>query len=134
VSIRRVTYPAVTALIQSYLATALADGTPIEKLVPDPRPDRFVLLALAPAHGGDELVLSSRSLIVQAWDKPQSAAEQLAEDCFAILRAARYDKSESVIRNVERSTSPYWFPDPDIGSAHPRYQFVMSVLLRGTVS
>jgi hypothetical protein len=133
VTVERVTYPAASALFQSYVAAKLGDGTPVEKLVPNPRPDRFVIVGLAPSHG-DSLILSHRNLIIQAWDKPQTAAEVLAEECFAILKAAKYDRSQHLIHDVVAVSTPYFFPDPDIGTIHPRYQFVASILLRGVVS
>ncbi len=132
-TVERVTYPAASALIQAYVASQFTDGTPVEKVVPNPRPDRLVVVGLAPAHA-DSLVLTHRNLIVQAWDKPQTAAETLAEQCFAILKAAKYDRSQPQIHDVVMVSAPYFFPDPDIGTIHPRYQFVVSILLRGVVS
>ncbi|WP_069164910.1 hypothetical protein [Nocardia altamirensis] len=126
-----VVYPGIEALVVAYLSrqlTARADKAIVATRIPNPRPDRLVRVTAA-GGGDDRLVLSSRLVITECWDTSEPAAADLAELCHALLLAARRDPAEPQIRHAVTVGAPVNHPDPD--TRHPRYQFTISLDLRG---
>lgn len=126
-----VLFPPITTLFHGYLGAQLTDATPVVKLVPNPAPTRFVLVVASASHESGYLT-GWRNVIVQAHDQLPDAAEQLAEQCFAIVQASQFDHSLPAIRKIRAASTPHWFPDPDLGKSVARYQFAFSALVRGT--
>jgi hypothetical protein len=129
-----VEYASIETVVVAYLQNALAgrgDGAAVATKVPNPRPDRFVRVTAA---GGSEpaLVLTDRTVIFECWDLTSPDASHLAERSFAIMRASMRDHSEERIRNVKVVGLPVSNPDPDTSLS--RYQFTLSITLRGSVS
>lgn len=128
-----VVYPDVESLLVWYLGAEFGlrgEMARVGTKVPNPRPNRFVRITAA---GGGEraIVLSSRTVIFECWDTDDPAASALAELSYAIMRAAQWDAAVPTIRNVATVGAPASFPDPDTGTS--RYQFTLSVDLRGHV-
>jgi hypothetical protein len=126
-----VQYDPIEAVVVAYLQAALAarsDTATVATKVHNPRPNRFVKVTAA---GGAEtaLVLTDRTVIFECWDLAEPAAAFLAERSFAIMRASMRDHSEPRIRSVKVVGLPVSFPDPD--TTLPRYQFTLSLTLRG---
>jgi hypothetical protein len=69
---------------------------------------------------------------VQCWDVSEPAAAELSERVAALLIAAQYDPTAPDIRGVQMVGEPTSFPDP--GTALPRYQFTVSIDVRGHVT
>ena len=125
-----IAFDPVEALVTNYLYDRLGDGTDVSTNVPIPRKGRFV--TLSSAGGGDRnIVLSSRMVIIQAWDNDEVEASRLAEACFAIMKASKRDPAEPRIREVLTVSTPYSFRDPE--SKMPRYQWIQQFDIRGHV-
>ncbi|NQE86040.1 hypothetical protein [Nocardia terpenica] len=128
-----VEFPAVETVVVAYLGARLAargDPARIATAVPDPRPSRLVRVTAA-GGGNDRLVLAARMVIVECWDTREPAAVELAELAHAILLAAARDPAEPRFRAVTTVGAPVNHEDPD--TRCPRYQFTVSVDLRGTL-
>ena len=125
-----VQFPSVESLVRAYLAPKLP-GSRVATRIPNPREARMVRLQ---AVGGSRrgLALSSRLLIVQCWDSSEPATAALAETVSAIVFAAEHDPDVPEIRRVRSVGEPSSFPDP--GTSLPRYQFTVSLDIRGHVT
>ncbi|EME14807.1 hypothetical protein [Rhodococcus triatomae] len=124
-----IVYPLVESVVISYLRPFVGT-TKIATKVPDSRPDRLIRVTAAGGSGGT-VVTSSRLVIVECWDKLAPDAADLAELSFAALIAGARDHNEPRIRDVRVVSAPQSFPDPLTNA--PRYQFTLSVTLRGQV-
>ncbi|MFI5783496.1 hypothetical protein [Nocardia sp. NPDC051570] len=129
-----VVFPAVEAVVVAYLTAQLsarADPAWIATRIPDPRPPRLVRVSAA-GGGNDRLVLAARTVIVECWDTREPDAAELAELCHAILLASARDPTEPRIRAATTVGAPVNHEDPDTHC--PRYQFTISLDLRGVLS
>ncbi|QIS16412.1 hypothetical protein [Nocardia arthritidis] len=132
-----VVFPDAESIVVSYLSAQLAvrgDKALVTRVIPDSPPSRMV--RVKGFWGSDRgLVLASRLITVQCADVTPSGAADLAELCFAILRAARHDPTVPAIQGVDSvdavtlDRSALRLPEPT--PARPNYQFTVSLTLRG---
>ncbi|MFI9506875.1 hypothetical protein [Nocardia sp. NPDC052566] len=132
-----VVFPDVEAVVGSYLSaqlTARGDNTLVTRAAPETLPNRMV--RVKGFWGADRgAALSTRYVTVQCTDASPAAAAELAELCFAILKAAWHDPAVPAIRQVDSvdvvtvERSALRLPEPN--PARPNYQFTVSLLLRG---
>lgn len=123
-----VEFPAVIADLRTYLMPHLP-GVHVASKIPNPRKPSMVRLELAGGYGRN-LAVSKRTLIVQCWAESDPAAARLAEKVSALIFAA--PRHVPVIRLVDSLGEPTDFPDPATSS--PRYQFSVTVTVRGLVT
>ncbi|QRY51731.1 hypothetical protein [Mycolicibacterium septicum] len=95
--------------------------------VPATRPGKLVTIKTAPARDGDNLILSTRRLIIKCESPDEDVAGELAETVFAAMRNARYVPGNG-IRNVTVVGTPARLDDPD--DPTPRFVMTVDVLLR----
>ena len=124
----------VPLVVRNYLSDELGtewsteDGTHrVATEVPNPRPANLITITTAPVYGPQNLVLSTRRLIIQCWNSSELVAGRLAEDVRGILFAANR-RHVPWIRSVEIVGEPARFDDPD--SNTPRFQLTADVLVR----
>jgi hypothetical protein len=119
-------------LVTTYLRLALAaEGypVPVVGLVPNPRPDVFVLVRRL---GGStaNLVTDRPSLSVEAYAPSEGLAMDLAQMSRALLlELPGQVLAEVPVYRVDEVAGPATLPDPE--SATPRVTITMDIWLRG---
>src|SRR5690606_2527290 len=94
-------------------------------------PKRFVRVSLA-GGSNNGLVLDNRTLIFECWGTSKPDAARLCEQAYSVIMAAKRDPAAYMfIRDVAVFGGPTYFPDPN--TPNPRYQFTVSLTVRGTV-
>lgn len=121
-------FPDLVTILRTFL-TPYLPGVHVASKIPNPRKPRMVRLELAGGYGRN-IALSKRNVIVQCWDESEPAAVQLAEKVSALLFAS--PRSVPLVRYVDSLGEPTNFPDP--ATSLPRYQFTVTVTVRGLVS
>jgi len=127
-----VLFPDPAAVLIGHVAaqlTAHGQAAPVHNAIPNPRPNRFVVVRSA--GGGRESVVVDRPMVtVQGWDKRGDLAERLCQWVRAIIHAARGDVVAGVpVYRVDDVGGPVPVPDPL--SAHQVYQCTLQVAMRG---
>lgn len=128
-----VVFPDATAVLVSFLRTELAarsDSATVGSRVPNPRPDRFVLVRRV---GGPALnrVADNATVTIECWDLAAEDAHDLAQLCRALVHSLPgSERSGTPIYRVTELAGPGELPDPL--SDHPRYTVTMQVAMRGT--
>jgi hypothetical protein len=128
-----VAFPPADAVVVGYLSeqlAALGDSATVATKIPSPRPTRLVRITASGGGGTLRTVLSARTVIVQCWEATEPDAGELAETCFGLLTWA-WRNDAGAIRSASVVGAPASFPDPD--TSLPRYQFTLSLDIRGTV-
>jgi hypothetical protein len=112
------------------LAAAGHGGVHVGTMVPTPRPPEFVRISRA---GGvrRNLVTEDARIVVEAWAGSGPEATDLAELVRSILHALRgtVDDNGVPVYRVDDVEGPA--DDPDPISDQPRYQFAVSLTVRG---
>lgn len=110
----------VEASLVSWLPGAV--GTPAYAQVPDPRPERFLLVERT--GGICRIGIDYPTVEVQAWAPTAYEASQLA----LAVRDAMLTRAVEVpqIRHVDVGSGPY--PAPDSDSRNPAYQVVFNMV------
>jgi hypothetical protein len=108
---------------------ALGLSVPVGTRVPSPRPPEFVRISRA---GGTRrnLVTEDARIAVEAWAQAAEDAADLAEAVRSILHSIRGTVVDGVpIYRVDDAEG--LADDPDALSDQPRYQFALSLTVRG---
>lgn len=110
----------VEASLIAWLPKAV--GAPAYAEVPDPRPERFLLVERT--GGICQVGIDFPTVVVQAWaDTPYEASElALSVRDAMLLRAAEIPQ----VRHVDVGSGPY--PAPDSDSRRPAYQVVFNMV------
>lgn len=129
-----IVFPEVEAVAIGYLVdelTAREDTAYVSDELPSPDLPNRVVKVQSGGPGGDiNLTTSRRSVIVQCWDTDRVAAANLAESCFALMKALQGNQTRGAfVRKVTAVGAPVYFPDPL--TELPRYQFTVSLDLAG---
>jgi len=128
-----IAFPDVEALFQSYLTAELGnrgDTATVHTAVPNPRPNRFVLV---PRLGGQRrnTVVDDATIGVECWAATNGQAQALAQLVRALIHAAQGTTLAGVqIYRVQEFAGPARLPDPE--SHQARYVLTVSVSVRGT--
>lgn len=127
-----IVYPDIEDILVGYLQAELTnrgDTAAVHVSVPNPRPDRFVLV---PRVGGPRrnLVVDSPTIAVEAW----AATPKQAHDLCQLVRGLLHAAAGSVIGGtpiyrVDEFAGPANLPDP--ASQQARYILTVSVSCRG---
>ena len=128
-------FPDATAVVVRFLARQFAATdapVPVGTRVPNPRPERFVLVRRVGGHRAT-LVTDAARLAVEAWDSSPANAADLAERCRSWLHAMAGTVQDDVpVYVVGDVGGPADLPDPL--SDQPRYTFTVEVTVRGGTS
>jgi hypothetical protein len=127
-------FPDAAAVACACLAAGLPaqgfDGVPCGTRVPDPRPAAFVRV-LRTGGPPDTEVTDLAQLTIEAWSDDEGNAQDIAQVCRALLRAAVGSKvNGATVCGYEEMNGPQNLPDPT--SAMSRYTFTVRYRLRGT--
>lgn len=120
-------YPYAAKLSKEYLRSTLPADVRVATKVPKDWGQKLVTLTTAPARDGDNLVLSTRRLIIKCWSPDEDVAGELAETVFDAMRNAKRIPGNG-IRNVTVVGTPARLDDPDDPTA--RFVMTVDVLLR----
>lgn len=127
-----VLFPDAAAVWIGYLADALSDrddDTPVVPRIPNPRPDRFVLVRRTGGVSRDR-VIDDGQITVESWDTTDEDAHDLAQLCRGVLLAAVGNTYSGVaLYRVVEVSGPANVPDPE--SQSPRYSQTFLTALRG---
>jgi hypothetical protein len=128
-----ITFPDVAALaVKATVAGLDAAGrgnVHVGTIVPSPRPPQFVRISRA---GGvrRNIITEDARVVVEAWADSAPEATDLAELVRSILHALRGEVTDGVpVYRVDDAEGPA--DDPDPISDQPRYQFAVSLTVRG---
>lgn len=128
-----IAFPDVEGLFQSYLTTELGargDSASVHTAIPNPRPDRFVIV---PRLGGQRrnVVVDDATIGVECWAATNGQAHDLAQLVRALIHAAQGTTVGGVqVYRVQEFAGPARLPDPE--SHQARYVLTVSVSVRGT--
>jgi hypothetical protein len=126
-------FPDATAVVIDLLAAAFDERdetAPVEPRVPNPRPDRFVVVRRT---GGTSraVVIDDPQITVEAWGTDDADAHDLAQLCRGLLHAAEGTVVDTVaVYRVAEVSGPGNLPDPE--SNHARYSQTFLAAMRGT--
>ncbi|AID58829.1 minor tail protein [Mycobacterium phage Gaia] len=120
-------YPYAPRIVKDYLTNTLPADVRVSTKVPANRPMKLVTIKMVPARGGDNMVLSTRRLIIECWNADESAAGELSEVVLDAMEKAKYVKGNG-IRDVVIVGSPGRLDNPD--DPTPRFIMTVDVLLR----
>lgn len=123
-----IAFPDAESVVISYLKTVIP-GLRISTTVPSTRPDSFVTVIRA---GGRKVRLNADSamLIFECWDKDTVKASALCRTVRAYVNALPGNVVNGVwVYKVTEIGGPGYYPDPTTGL--PRYQFTVTVDMRG---
>lgn len=128
-----VLFPAADTVVIAALnlaLTARADTATVVSIVPDPRPDRLVVVRRTGGPRRDQLV-DNAQISLECWDATDVAAHDLAQLVRAFVAAmpGRTYNGVAVYRVTEAS-GPALLPEPN--TALPRYTFTVQIAMRGT--
>lgn len=129
----RVLFPDAVLIVTAWLRSELElDGEPVPvvTLVPDPRPDRFVIIYRTGGVRRD-LVTDLAQVTVEAWGADEKAAHDLAQHARALVHAMPGEVIDgTTVYRVDELAGPALLPDDR--SAQARYVFTAQLALRGT--
>lgn len=126
-----VIFPDAVALVIGHVRAELlarGDTAKIGSRVPNPRPNRFVLIRRL---GGPRLNVAVDDALLgfECWDLEDPDAHDLAQLCRGLVNALP-EALDGVARyRVGEASGPQLLPDPT--SDHPRFVFTVTVALRG---
>lgn len=129
-----IAFPDVEDLLVTYLGSALparGDAATVHVTVPDPRPERFVLV---PRVGGAKrnLVVDSPTIGLECWAATPGQAYDLCRLTRALVHALPGQTIGGVaFYNVEEFAGPANLPDGGL-SGQSRYILTVAVSCRGT--
>lgn len=121
-------FPDAEAVVISHLKTVLP-GTHISTKVPTPRPARLIKVTRV---GGPKVRLNAESamLVFECWEADTVKASDLARLAKAYVHAmAGENVAGNWVYKVTEVGGLAYNPDPE--SDYPRYQFTVSLDLRG---
>lgn len=128
-----IVFPDLEGLLVEYLSEALAvrgESAEAAITVPDPRPDRFVLV---PRIGGvrRNLVVDAATIAVECWARTDAQAAALAALVRGLVGVLPSQRLNGVpIYRVDEYSGPANLPDPR--TAQARYTFTVAIAYRGT--
>jgi hypothetical protein len=80
-----------------------------------------------------DMVTDRPQLTVEVWGNTSIVASDVARACHGLMHsAAGFTVGDVWVRKVEEVGGVANFPDPDYGTAKPRYQFTVRWHVRGT--
>jgi len=123
-----VLHPSVTVLVRDALTAAFeADGVPVGRKVPHPRPSRFLTVSRFGGVRGTE-VSDLPTVGVEAWDTDPDRAEDLAQRARqAVHQMAGTVAGAVAVYRVDDVSAPQDLPHP---SGHPRCAFTVQLHVR----
>lgn len=121
-------FPYAPKVVGDYLRERVDPTWHVGTKVPATMPDRLITITTIPAGGMDNLVLSTRRLIIHCWNSDELYCGLMVESVRALLVSAPRSGA-SWIRGVDIVGEPADFRDPD-NPAMPRFQLTVDVLLR----
>jgi hypothetical protein len=122
-------YPYAPKVVKDYLDPNLP-GVWVTTEVPtnwQAESSSLVTIEMVPATSEENLVLSTRRLIIQCWNSDELDAGNLAERVRQLMFDVRYNRVRWM-RSTVIVGEPGRFDDPD--TAMPRFQLTVDVLLR----
>ena len=131
--------PDVVLLVQGILTAGLATlpghlAAPVVGEVPNPRPERFVVVSMAggPGRTAANPVVDRAAVTVEAWADHREWANDLATDARAVLLDSVGSFVDGVqMYRVEDSGTPVPLPDPlDSGQHRVTFTVVATVRMR----
>lgn len=121
-------FPYVSKVVVDYLKANVDSSWTVATSVPATMPDSLITITTVPSGGSDNMVLSSRRVIVHCWNSNELYCGRMAEYVRALLVSAPR-RGVQWIRGVNIVGEPADFRDPD-NMALPRFQLTVDVLLR----
>lgn len=121
-------FPYAPKVVLDYLSERVDPTWRVATRVPAEMPERLITIMTVPAGGTDNMVLSTRRLIIHCWNSDELYCGLMAESVRALLVGAPRSGA-AWIRGVNIVGEPADFRDPD-NPALPRFQLTVDVLLR----
>jgi hypothetical protein len=120
-------------VVINWLNTKVPQGWPIESNVPNPRPQRLIVVKGATTSTDTEndaaLALGWRRDIIHVYAESEALSVRFAEMVRGYLVDGVRTKG-SGFRGLKVIGEPYYFPEPDDPAKTPRAQMTVDVLLR----
>lgn len=135
----RLVTPDVVALVLVWLAEQLPtipdqSPVPVIRVVPNPRPARFVTVRLLGGTGRDDPPVTDRvAVTVEAWADTVEAAHDLAQNARAVIHTVRGAAlAGTQIYRVIDHAAPIELPDPVSDQARVTFTVELTVRTRRT--
>lgn len=127
-----VLFPAADTVVVTNLAAVLAargDTAVVATIVPNPRPDRLVVVHRTGGPRRDQIT-DNAQLTIECWDATDTGAHDLAQLVRAYINAMPGHVHNGVaVYRVTEFSGPALLPEPN--TALPRYSFTAQVAMRG---
>ena len=122
------TFPYVSKVVGDFLRDQVDPTWRVTTKVPSTMPDSLITITSIPARGPDNMVLSTRGVMIHCWNSDENYCAHMAETVRAKLVSAPRIGAKW-IRGVTIAMEPADFRDPD-NPAKPRFQLTAYISLR----
>lgn len=116
-------------LVKRWLDDQLPEDVPVKTQIPNPRPERLVVVTSSPTSSQANIALSQRRCIIKCWDRTELLACRMAEKVRGFLVDATHSPGNG-IRAVRVVGEPALWPDPDDPSKTPRAILTVDITVR----
>lgn len=121
-------FPYAPKVVRDYLAANVDSSWRVATKVPAEKPASLITITTLPTRGVDNMMLTTRRLLIHCWNSDELYCGRMAERVRALLVGAPRD-GVKWIRGVSVVGEPADYRDPD-NPAQPRFQLTVDVLLR----